>query len=232
MKKTLNENMKTNSEILGMNNISCQHREFFHTKDYEWWYKVQPGDVVVDIGACIGMFTCLALDFGAKKVYSVEPNADLLKDAMYNAFDHIVDKRDSPVIPVNKAIGDPHNKKSVVFGQNAQEEYITFKDFISEYNINYIDYLKIDCEGGEYDIFTEENINFLVNNVKHIAVEFHLLGQQNRLDFLNFRNNYLKLFDHDKVKFMDASLGKKIHDNNFINGGNHVFMMYFCNKSL
>ena len=34
-------------------------------------------------------------------------------------------------------------------------------------------FFKLDCEGGEYDIFTEENIDYLKNNVGYIVGEFH-----------------------------------------------------------
>jgi autotransporter strand-loop-strand O-heptosyltransferase len=40
-------------------------------------------------------------------------------------------------------------------------------------NVEKIDYLKVDCEGGEYDIFTDENLDYIENNVKKIAGEFH-----------------------------------------------------------
>jgi FkbM family methyltransferase len=43
---------------------------------------------------------------------------------------------------------------------------ITFKTFIDLYNIEKIDFLKIDCEGGEYDVFNLENFEWVKNNVK------------------------------------------------------------------
>jgi FkbM family methyltransferase len=45
---------------------------------------------------------------------------------------------------------------------------LSFKEFIDENNIKHIDFLKIDCEGGEYSVFIPSNIEYL-KNVKKIA---------------------------------------------------------------
>jgi hypothetical protein len=37
----------------------------------------------------------------------------------------------------------------------------TFEKIVKEYNISKIDFLKFDCEGGEYSIFTKENYEFI-----------------------------------------------------------------------
>ena len=47
----------------------------------------------------------------------------------------------------------------------------TFANFIKDNDIKVIDYLKVDCEGGENFIFNKDNIEFIKNNVKKIAVE-------------------------------------------------------------
>ena len=68
---------------------------------------------------------------------------------------------------------------------------------------------KIDCEGGEYLIFTEENVDYLKNNVKKIAGEFHLDGAEfdnSRRDknfFRYFRDNILVQFKNYDVYSYD-----------------------------
>jgi hypothetical protein len=56
-----------------------------------------------------------------------------------------------------------------------------------------IDFLKVDCEGGEYDIFTQDNLDFLINNVKKIVGEWHLRTPQLKEKFRNLigSSNYL-----------------------------------------
>jgi hypothetical protein len=53
-------------------------------------------------------------------------------------------------------------------------ETMRFKTFRELYAIDRIDFLKTDCEGGEYYIFNEENIDFLVENVGVVVGEWHL----------------------------------------------------------
>ena len=50
------------------------------------------------------------------------------------------------------------NKDSNTTGVPTKAQSITFKTLLSAYGIEKIDFLKTDCEGGEYDIFTNENI--------------------------------------------------------------------------
>jgi autotransporter strand-loop-strand O-heptosyltransferase len=49
----------------------------------------------------------------------------------------------------------------------------TFANFIKDNDIKVIDFLKVDCEGGENFIFNKDNIEFIKNNVKKIALEYH-----------------------------------------------------------
>ena len=48
--------------------------EIFITKIYDKFFKVNEGDIVVDIGGNLGLFSYYALCKGAKQVYCFEPS--------------------------------------------------------------------------------------------------------------------------------------------------------------
>ena len=75
-------------------------------------------------------------------------------------------------------------------------------------SIDKIDFLKVNCDGGEYDIFNEENIDWILNNVKNISSKFYLNFPGCRERFTKFRDNYLELFD-DYVIFAIDDQGYK-----------------------
>lgn len=214
--------------------IHTLYVEFFYKKLYDWFYEVQPGDVVVDIGSCIGMFTCHALDKGAKEVYAIEPNRDLLRTTLYNSFMHICDKAKSPVIPINAFMG---TSKENGYGEFDSEDIplLDFQDFIKSYNIEQIDFLKIDCEGGEYDILTKENLPWIKKNVKHIAVEVHMLDEKGPENLKRLRDTFISEFEPWQIRFSADGGADRLTDDFIDNykvgdwGG--CFMIYICNYS-
>ena len=67
--------------------------------------------------------------------------------------------------------------------------------FLEENNITKIDYLKIDCEGAEYDIIESLDKDYLTNNVNKICLEYHFNKGQlvtliNKLKECNFKINF------------------------------------------
>lgn len=230
MKKALHLHMETGP--LCMHTIGMLGIEFFKRKDYEWWVKVQPGDVCVDIGACNGMFTALALDSGASKVYSLEPNREIMQALITNMYDYIVDQTERRVIPVNYAIGSNPSHVGNVFLTD-DFKVMSFKDFIKKYDIQHIDYLKLDCEGGEYDVLTEENYDFISKNVKHIAVEIHLRSSKDAPQkFIEMRDTFIDRWksEGNRVTFMNPSLDKAIYNDELILKTPGEFMMYMTKK--
>ena len=237
MIKTLKRNMSV-ANLNDIEAVAIFFYEFFVRSDYDWWRPVQPGDIDVDIGANIGMFTCLALDRGAKKVYAIEPSLELLQTTMYNATPHIVNKKESPLIPINCAIGSTKDTIHHVYGPDKNNfEIKSFKDILQEYNIDKIDFLKIDCEGGEYDILTEENLDFIKRNVRHIAVEMHIDAHKDAPALYDkFRETFLPHFNN--VKFLnprDATIAyeRNKKDQPWPRGPKGGWwLMYICNHDI
>ena len=171
--------------------------EVFIQKTYsQFEIEVEKDDIVVDIGANFGAFIKLAIDSGCKEIYSCEPNPNC-NDAiekLYNKNKNLHINRyaisnfngfTELSIPLecsgnSSAIGKL-TESMVDSGLNYLEnsafhttvETITFQDFIKKNNLLKIDFLKVDCEGGENFIFNEMNIKYIRDNVNKIAIEYH-----------------------------------------------------------
>jgi len=185
--------------------ISHYHRdliikEIFEKKLYEKFFKVENGDLVVDVGASLGPFTYSILHKNPKHVYCFEPSIKEFKTLNKNV-------RGYPVTTINKGVSNVNSivQSNQLFGGEKEMETITFKTFIENYSIDQIDFLKTDCEGGEYDIFNKENEEFILNNVKKIVGEWHLNTKELKNKFREFRDTYLKLFNNYEVYSLDGT---------------------------
>lgn len=182
--------------------------EIFLDKIYEKFFKIEKNDVVFDIGASVGPFAHYAKSKEIKKIYCFEPHKELFQTLKNNV-------ESENVVLVNKAIGPVNGyfKTTGLFNENIMEcnsesnlhevECITFKSFIEENNIDKIDFLKTDCEGGEYDIFNSENLDWIKKNVKKIAGEWHLTNSEQKENFKHFRDTYLKVLPNHEVYSID-----------------------------
>lgn len=190
---------KISTEGIDLSQAATLYREFFITMEYNWWYEVLPDDIVMDIGACVGFFSALALDKGAKRVYMIEPNRNLLKTAVRNVSDYIIDDPHK-VVPIHAAISADKNDTLHVFEDDGSEfPKVEFMELIEYYGLDLegqqIDFLKIDCEGAEYNILKPEHIHWFENKVRHIAVEIHLrAADDSPQKFIKFRDQFLQHF--------------------------------------
>jgi FkbM family methyltransferase len=240
--KALHQRMYTDGVVLEM--TATFYNEFFIRRDYEWWHQVQPGDVVVDMGACVGMMTAHALDRGASKVYMIEANRELLKTAIRNVSEYMMNEPIPKVYPINCFIGKC-NKEGLYVTETDQLLYnqidrMSFKEFIETYNVNHIDFLKVDIEGNEYDIFNAENLFYMKNNIKHIAAEIHIKANKDCPEkFIEFRETFLRSF-FNSPNHRVASMGREkfiresIWDDNLIRNipdNESYFMLYITRIS-
>lgn len=165
---------------------------------YEKFFEVEIGDIVMDIGASLGPFTYSILHKKPKHVFCLEPSFREFKTLVKNTMGH-------PVTHIFKGISSTNNivASDMLFGGENEMEGITFDTLIRLLGLEKIDFLKTDCEGGEYDIFTESNFDYLQNNVKKITGEWHLNNAENKEKFRYFRDNILIKFPTYHVFSLD-----------------------------
>jgi FkbM family methyltransferase len=135
-------------------------KEIFVDKIYERFFEVEEGDVVFDIGASLGPFTYSILHKNPSQVFAFEPSFEEFKTLVLNT-------RHGNVTHINKGITNAIGEFefSEVFDVSGGHKLYstTFNKVIKDYNIKKIDFLKTDCETGEYDIFTLENLFWIKN---------------------------------------------------------------------
>ena len=186
-------------------------KEIFEDKCYETIYQVKPGDVVMDLGASTGPFTWSIMD-KASKVIVVEPSKELIPHLEKNTAVY-------PVSIVNKALAkwDGEELMDNVFDNDSgveenlhyiskEVETTSFRSIIKEHNLDRVDFIKTDCEGGEYSLFTEANMPYLLNNVRSIVGEWHLSYDcpEHKVEFRYVRDKYLKQFPNFEVYSIDG----------------------------
>ena len=123
---------------------------------------VHPGDVVIDCGANIGMFTKTALDSGASLVVAVEPAPNTLECLRRNLAQEIAQKR---VIVYPKGVWDHDDflnlatddqnvgSNSVVIDlkrpKSVRVPLTTIDELVAELKLDRVDFIKMDIEGAE-----------------------------------------------------------------------------------
>jgi len=203
-------------------------QEIFIDKIYERVFQVEEGDVVFDIGASLGPFTYSILDKNPSQVFAFEPSYEEFKTLVLNT-------RHGNVTQINKGISNTIGEFNFeeVFDKTGNYKLYstTFNKVIKDYNVTKIDFLKTDCEAGEYDIFTLENLFWIKNNVRKISGEWHLRQDWMKEKFRIFRDVYLRVFPNFKIYSFDGvDITWSIWNENFIQYYSEV-MIYIDNRS-
>jgi len=170
-------------------------KEIFFDKPYVRHFKLPERPVVIDIGGYIGDFTLYAAKYlNARKVIVYEPTKEnfeiLSRNVANNSFE-------GEVIAVNKAVGtDSEIRLNVDIGDHdevhvssywyreAEQRVIpcvTLAELMETHGVDSVDLLKIDCEGGEYDIFPALG-DATLDRIENIVFEYHQIdGFQKKL---------------------------------------------------
>lgn len=164
------------------------------------WKPLRAPKFILDIGAQSGAFSKLAAEkYPESKIIAFEMIEENYNHANENISEHSnVILNNKTVIGKNKAIGyrlHPRNNagghKVVYSGDdsylsevNAQRknkkditvrdlEQVTYEEILKEYKIDYVDFLKIDCEGCEYEVIEEIFKSENQSTILHLAMEVH-----------------------------------------------------------
>ena len=178
------------------------YNDIWEYKSYTNIIDIQKSDIVIDIGANIGLFTVLAAQ-KAKIVFSFEPmknNVEFLKKN--------VEMNDLKNVNIyNIAIAGENERRHIhttgsttaynLFTKSNEEvqneiliECKKLRNFMDEIEIIQCDFLKMDCEGCEFEILLKMPENYL-KRIKTICMEFHdHLSTYTHKDIIKFLNKH------------------------------------------
>jgi FkbM family methyltransferase len=177
--------------------------EFFYNEIYNWEFSetkciyemkdclVQNNDIVVDLGSNIGFFTRYAAEKLNTTVISIEGSPELFSCLVENNSDL------NNIYFLNaKIISENNRNPSHVWTNRMIPINVTIKDIFYLYDLDYIDFLKIDIEGCEYDIFEDLNEKYL-KKIKKIVIETHDKTMNEKLSKNILKDDNKKLFTFD-----------------------------------
>jgi phthiocerol/phenolphthiocerol synthesis type-I polyketide synthase E len=173
-----------------------QKRRYFHPG-----FELKPGDTVVDIGGNLGLFVLWAApQIGDGRIVTIEPDPEALRclhtNIEANGLTNVTVMEEAVGLPDSTlelesyagAEGLTHDAahRQVWFTRLLMKlgryERVTtiakqrsLGQIMDEQSVSHVDFLKIDCEGGEYNILRNVSRDELAR-VDKIAIEYHEFG--------------------------------------------------------
>jgi FkbM family methyltransferase len=187
--------------------LSHMYFEVFHETNNHYFNipetSIQSGDVVMDCGACEGYFTLKALEEGAKSVYCFEPGAAISRCLSRTFASDIVDGR---VSLHSYLLGD--HSEEVMFYEDPNDPTVcrlynrqdhvtpqadirtvkmtTIDAFCVANNIESVDFIKADVEGGEMSLLRGAEETLKKSKPKLAFAAYHNSDDANRMvEYIN-----------------------------------------------
>ena len=167
---------------------------FFHHPYTQNGYELHDGDVVVDIGANIAIFALYAHVYSKKgKIFCYEPAPDNFSYLTYNIEANnlqqcirahcsaVAGERGTKKLFLHSRGSGGHSFFPYLvetrMHQSIDVHAVTLTDIFKENNLDHIDFLKLDCEGAEYEILFNTPPEYF-KKISRIALEHHSVQGQ------------------------------------------------------
>jgi FkbM family methyltransferase len=147
-------------------------------------YEIGPDDVVIDVGANIGAFAVSAARAAANgRLIAFEPEPEnfalLCENLLLNERENVTPVRAAVsdvagivTLNLNANSGVGHSLHRTHGGRGVSVPAMTLADVFDAYALETCNFLKLDCEGAEYDILYNMP-RHLFPRVRRVALEYH-----------------------------------------------------------
>lgn len=151
-------------------------------------HAVRKGEIVIDVGAHVGIFTRKALDRGAAKVIAIEPDPLNVECLRRNFSDEIADGR-VVIVPegawdkedsITLYLGESSGWNSVMGPQGAGAIDIRVRpidDMVAELKLDRVDLIKMDIEGAEIQALEGARATLLRDRPRIMIDTYQFAGQ-------------------------------------------------------
>jgi FkbM family methyltransferase len=155
-------------------------------------------NVIVDLGANIGLFTTHVSPYFSKCI-SVEPTPshfkilkELTKDIgkiqyVNAAISNVTGEMDFYLSETNSTM----NSLSNIYGNSIKVKTYTLKYLLDKYDVEKVDFMKVDIEGSEVIFLSQSNIETMSKCVERFFIEFH---DVNGKSYTEWRNIFKEVF--------------------------------------
>lgn len=152
-------------------------------KPYLRYYRLKNKDVILDMGAYHGIFSFYVLSKNPNTtIYAFEPDPISFKVLCEN----ITRNRIKNIIPINKA--NWHVNQKLKLKQNKRGSQISDKGidinsiniptFTKKYDINKIDFVKMDIEGAEIEVVKDMLQKGYYANTNYAIASYHIINNK------------------------------------------------------
>jgi FkbM family methyltransferase len=171
-------------------------REIFFDRPYTRHVQLPPKPVIVDVGGYIGDFALYAVKYlDAARVVAYEPTQEnfamLRRNVELNGYDDritavkkAVGTSGETVLNVQKRDGDEVHVSAYWYPEAERRVLpsVSLSEVLHSHGLESVDLLKVDCEGGEYDIFPAAPDD-VFERIGNIVFEYHAIdGYRSKLD--------------------------------------------------
>lgn len=150
--------------------------EVFNKNIYEnKLIKINEGDIVLDIGANYGFFSLYAENFKPSKIIAFEPSKKIFNYFDLNFNNGVKHQKAISGLSGTSKFSDDNSSSAssrLLVNGEYEVEVVGINDLLNYLNLEKVDFLKIDCEGSEKEIFEEITLE-TISKINKIVVEYH-----------------------------------------------------------